>query len=253
MDLSIIIPTYKRIAQLEKTLRSISSACPSEYETIVIDDCPDGSAFSIAKKYNAKYFYKNGTNRGQAKSRNLGIQISSGRFLIFVDDDDFFNADGISDLQAATSAGYSFVFGNYTVLSNDKLTLNDTSSYGKNELLVMNRIPIGSYIIEKTMIKNGFDERINSHEDWEFLLNNVNWNKSIHIDKNIVTIDKTKNKIDSYSAMRRKFFWMDFISIYSRYPAPELIKARKSILAKYGVNIKEEMLDNSVKNYAVTN
>ncbi len=95
--LSIIMPVFntkdfinRMICSLQDNLRSI------EYEIIVVDDgSSDGSAelcdLLSEKNKNIRVYHK--ANGGVGSARNLGIQMSLGRFIMFVDSDDYVNSN----------------------------------------------------------------------------------------------------------------------------------------------------------------
>lgn len=241
-EVSIVIPTYKRTEKLERALASIPSACSASYEAIVIDDCPEGSAAQIARKTGAQYLCKEGKNRGLSKSRNIGIQLATGRYIGFLDDDDFYISNAIDSLLSKISRGFQLAFGNYVSLLREGQKLHDLNSLTLDHLFICNHIPVGSYLMERSSISHKFDERMRSHEDWDFLLQHANWPRWVHVPSEVVVIDKTENFETSMQARRRKYFWLDFISLYSRYPAPHLKHYRHEMLLSLGINIDADLL-----------
>jgi GalNAc5-diNAcBac-PP-undecaprenol beta-1,3-glucosyltransferase len=239
--ISIIIPTFKRPEKLARALASIPAACAVPHEVIVIDDCTDGSAFPVAQQFKAQYLCKAGRDRGLSQSRNIGIALARGKYLVFIDDDDFFSPNGLDALHCAAE-GNTFVFGDFVEVHNDKTVRHDLRIATRDNLLIANQIPVGAYLIEKTAIKRNFDERMRSHEDWDFLLTNIDWQRCRHIQAEIVRIDKTENATTSMQARRRQFFWMDFLSIYSKFPAPHVSRNRSGMLKELGINLDENML-----------
>lgn len=102
MQLSIIIPAYRVEEYIGKCLQSIVDGgrkCLGNFEVIVVDDgSPDSSgdiADSFAEKYSfIKVIHKN--NEGVAAARNTGILSSCGKWLYFVDSDDWLVDDAVS-------------------------------------------------------------------------------------------------------------------------------------------------------------
>lgn len=94
---SVIVPTYKRSPEyLERALNSILNQTYPEFEVIVVDDnSPDSleriniESFMKTFSNNNKIVYvKNEKNLGGSLARNKGINIASGEYLTFLDDDD---------------------------------------------------------------------------------------------------------------------------------------------------------------------
>ena len=63
----------------------------------------------------------------------------------------------------------------------------------------------------------------------------------------MVVIDKTEMGEDSMQIRKKDMFWLDYLSIYSKHPSPELAEARVQVLATYGVNVPAELLNFSSK------
>lgn len=90
---SVIIPTYNSERFIEKCIESVLNQTLKEIEVIVIDDNSVDSTKSIIENYakndrRIKCFFSK-KNRGAGYSRNIGIKISSGEFIGFIDSDDF--------------------------------------------------------------------------------------------------------------------------------------------------------------------
>ena len=88
---SVIIPTYNQSGLLKKALRSVYNQTYKNYEIIVIDNYSTDNTFQVIKLFN-KVIYKKIHNRGIiSKSRNLGIKLSKGKWLAFLDSDDYWD------------------------------------------------------------------------------------------------------------------------------------------------------------------
>ena len=88
INISVIIPVYNGELYLGEAIESVLSQSFQPSEIIIIDDGSADSSKSIVKQYkpNVHYFYQ--TNKGTASARNLGINMSRGNFLAFLDQDD---------------------------------------------------------------------------------------------------------------------------------------------------------------------
>lgn len=87
MRFSIIIPAHNSAKYIQKALDSIKSQTFKDYELIVIcDRCTDKTE-EIAKKYGA--ITKNVDFGQDGYTRNAGIDIATGEWLLFMDDDDW--------------------------------------------------------------------------------------------------------------------------------------------------------------------
>lgn len=90
--ISIIVPIYNVQQYLEECLNSIISQQFEAYEVLLIDDGSTDNSASICKKYTSqdyrfKYYYKQ--NGGLSDARNFGMERANGKYIMFVDSDDY--------------------------------------------------------------------------------------------------------------------------------------------------------------------
>ena len=86
--LSIIIPTLNEEKTLEKTLLSLAKLTHFPYEVIISDGKSTDKTLEIAKKYNCKIaLYKDSKRQTIGQGRNLGAELASGEYFIFLDAD----------------------------------------------------------------------------------------------------------------------------------------------------------------------
>lgn len=87
-QISIIIPTYKRHASLEKALLTVDRYRPLDSEVLVVDQSPDCQKYSL--RICQRYPYINYiclSTPGLPRARNMGITHTSGTIIFFMDDD----------------------------------------------------------------------------------------------------------------------------------------------------------------------
>ena len=89
-DISIIIPAYNAEKYIEKCLDSIINQTKKELEIIVVNDGSTDNTESIVKNYKDKRikYFKN-KNQGIGKTRNFGIEKATGKYIMFIDSDDY--------------------------------------------------------------------------------------------------------------------------------------------------------------------
>ena len=99
--ISVIIPIYNCINYLERSISSLFNQSYSNIEIIAIDDgSTDGSAFlldSISKK-DGRMVVVHTNNQGVAAARNVGLSISKGEYIAFLDADDWVSDEYIQEL-----------------------------------------------------------------------------------------------------------------------------------------------------------
>ena len=91
--ISVIIPAHNAAPYIEKTLEAVRAQTVSDYEVIVVNDgSPDTAEFERAIfPYRPFIKYVVQSNRGAAAARNTAIRIARGRYVAFLDADDFWH------------------------------------------------------------------------------------------------------------------------------------------------------------------
>ena len=92
MDLSIIIPVYNSEKTICKCIDSILEQELKEKEIILINDGSKDNSLEILLEYEKRYsFIKviSQENAGQGVARNNGIKLATGKYITFVDSDDY--------------------------------------------------------------------------------------------------------------------------------------------------------------------
>jgi glycosyltransferase involved in cell wall biosynthesis len=87
---SIIIPTFNRGNIVLRAIQSILAQTSNDWELILVDDGSTDDTLQIVSPYIEKskiiYFFQE--NAGVSQARNLGVEKSTGEWLIFLDSDD---------------------------------------------------------------------------------------------------------------------------------------------------------------------
>lgn len=93
---SIITPVFNAEEYLSKTIECVQAQTHKNWEMLLVDDCSNDKSKSIIEKYakddeRIKYF-KQPENKGAAAARNKALEISSGRYIAYLDSDDLWFA-----------------------------------------------------------------------------------------------------------------------------------------------------------------
>ena len=97
MKFSIIIPCYNAAGTIERALDSLTLQVFNNWEVICIDDCSKDNTADVIKAYSDKHkearitLLCNEKNSGPGVSRNNGIAIAKGDYLMFLDADDYYD------------------------------------------------------------------------------------------------------------------------------------------------------------------
>lgn len=96
IDISIIVPIYNVEKYLEKCLDSIYAIKNLKKEVILVNDSSPDNCYEIinsfAKKYSEETIVINKKNGGLSSARNSGLEIAQGRYVSFIDSDDYIDS-----------------------------------------------------------------------------------------------------------------------------------------------------------------
>ena len=102
--LSIIIPLFNKVDCVQRCITSILEQDYQNYELIIIDDgSTDGSADLVEKTFSdVRLRLFRTTNGGVSSARNKGLQVAEGRYVMFIDADDYISQGYISNIMSQT-------------------------------------------------------------------------------------------------------------------------------------------------------
>ena len=101
MLVSVIITSYNYARYIERAIRSaLNQSMPAvTFEVIVVDDCSTDESHFILENYKDEIrMLKMEKNSGLSAARNAGIKKAKGQFVVFLDADDYIQADLIKVL-----------------------------------------------------------------------------------------------------------------------------------------------------------
>ena len=193
---SVIIRTYKgRLSYLKEAVTSVLNQTYPNIELVVVEDGSDAAKNyleQVANNSNLKVVYQAEPKRGRCYTGNVGLSKSSGKFLVFLDDDDLFFADHVEVLvnellaHPEVAATYSIAWEvTIKLISLEPLSYVEVlhqaiykQSFSRLLMLHHNYIPIQSILFDRKLYEchGGFDESLENLEDWNlwtrYCLNN---------------------------------------------------------------------------------
>lgn len=97
---SVIIPVFNREHLLPNVLDSLKNQTFTDFEVIIVDDCSIDNSFKVADDYklNNKKVFKNEQNSERCVTRNRGITEAKGKYICFLDSDDYHLPDHLDKL-----------------------------------------------------------------------------------------------------------------------------------------------------------
>lgn len=106
-DVTVVIPCYNAEAWIAKSVDSVLAQSGVRVELIVVDDGSVDRSVEILHGYGDQITLEAGPNRGACHARNRGLALSTARYVLFLDADDYLEGDilaGAFTRAIATSA-----------------------------------------------------------------------------------------------------------------------------------------------------
>ncbi|UQZ34398.1 glycosyl transferase family 2 [Paenibacillus sp. PK3_47] len=153
-EISIIVPIYKVEMYLKKCVDSILSQTFRDFELILVNDgSPDkcGEICDYYKELDPRVTVIHKQNGGLSDARNYGIEIAKGKYIGFVDSDDWIEPDMYESMHGLITAHKAdiVVCGHYEVQDGVYLDKEFT-----HEVRVYNNQEAFKKLLEDTEIKN---------------------------------------------------------------------------------------------------
>lgn len=198
--ISVIIRTYNnRNGLLKNAIKSILNQTYSNIEIVVVEDGTTyAKEYTDLLKKKCRIVYKSIEKAGRCVAGNVGLELASGDYLCFLDDDDALFPDHFEVLLNGLIAnnykvGYSNAFEvETTVIDAAKGDIKEglpVLKYNQNFSRILlshhNYIPIQTILFHRSLYKDlgGFDEQLDSLEDWNLWTRYASKEKFVYIPK----------------------------------------------------------------------
>ena len=182
MTLSVVIPARDAAANLAETLDSLLAQTRTDWQAIIVDDGSTDETRQLAEAYAArdKRFRLLSDGRpaeGVSAARNRGIAAATGRWLSFLDADDWLEPAFIEKMIGAAEAqrGCDVVYCSFRHVTLDgrqgPATLNTRVARAPFETLArVCPLLIHTVVLQRTLAVElgGFDPALRTNEDWDF-------------------------------------------------------------------------------------
>ena len=101
--ISVIIPVYNTEKYIEKCLESLAKQTMQDFEVIIVNDGSTDNSKKVIKDYmknsNLDIRYLEKENGGLASARNYGVERALGKYISFLDSDDYLDKDLYKNLE----------------------------------------------------------------------------------------------------------------------------------------------------------
>lgn len=252
---SLIVPTHQRAQLLQRCIASVRrQGLAAEVELIVVSDVVDAATDLIcgqALTSNDIYLRRNG-QPGPSESRNLGLALAKGRYVLFLDDDDTLCDGFLAGLQARPelTLGKAVVTDCAVVTESrpdtgpvelERQTLASSTTLNEG-VYIKNQVPFSCFVWPRQDLQGlRFDVHMKAYEDWEFVLQTLA--RSVPLPVGLpgpcihVVKDDTTDRRGSSEAAQDQRAVMDYLYVYQRHPAPNqtVREQRMALMQMFGV------------------
>jgi len=234
----VIMPNYNKSQYLEESINSIIYQDYKNWNLIIIDNASTDDSKKVLDKFKSRYdkikvvYLKK--NKGVSFSRNLGMRLSKGEYLAFLDSDDYWAKGKLSE-QINFMQKYNHVF-TYTDFT-PFISKNNVKIFKKKVIAPNNfkfeqflndtSISTSSMMLKKSSIKTIKFPIIKNFEDYFFkckILKEIKFATNLNL--NMMYYRITKNSLSSNRF--RNAYWLFYINM--RYNKLSIFRNMKSLL-----------------------
>lgn len=176
---TVIIPARNAAATLAHTLDSLIAQTARDWDAIIIDDASTDRTTAIAEDYarrDARIRWLEGLGEGASAARNLGLSHAAGRWLLFLDSDDWIAPDFLAKMTAAIDREFGAVAAycadRRVTPSGEFTNPRFSGEIARAPLEAFARhceVAIHAVLVERSAVMEvgGFDPLLRTCEDWD--------------------------------------------------------------------------------------
>lgn len=175
----VISKNYGRY--LLQSINSVYNQTYTNWELFIIDDNSNDGSRSILKKItnfrkNKIFIIKNFSTKGIHKIANKIIKLSSGKYIVRLDADDWFEKNAIQDMVDVLERNpkKEIVFGNYNFVNEDGVKLGTDKKISFLKRINHRHFPAHgacTMFRKKTLLKvGGYNEKLTAQDGWDIWL-----------------------------------------------------------------------------------
>ena len=219
---SVIMPYHNKRSYFLKSISSVLNQTYINLEILIIydDQKRDDLEYikSCIKNDSRTKIILNDKNRGVAFSRNKAISAAQGKYIAFLDCDDYWETNKIEEqMNFMLTHGYDFSYTTYQVINSDGKIVGKIKARKKleyNELLKSCDIGLSSVILKRKLLSDIKFPELKTKEDFVLWLSLAK--KSVNLfglDKSLMFWRKTPNSLSSSISQKLK----DAFKVYYLY------------------------------------
>jgi glycosyltransferase involved in cell wall biosynthesis len=226
---SIIMPVYNSEKYISDAINSILKQTYNNWELIIIDDCSTDKSRELINEFSEKdyriheyYFSK---NMGVSKARNYAIENSNGKYIAFLDSDDFWAKNKLKlQINFMLENNYAFTYTSYTLVDQNEKQIKDifvAKEVNYFQLLKGNIITCSTVVLNKEIVGDISMPKI-KHEDYATWLNILKQGIKAHgVQESLTYYRKQDDSITANKFQSSLWTW----NIYRKHQNLSLLKS----------------------------
>ena len=227
---SIIIPYFKKKKYIADTINSILNQTYKNFEIIIVYDDPEKKDLEYIKKListdNRVKLIVNEKNLGAGISRNIGIDISAGTFIAFIDADDMWERTKLEEqIKFMESQNINFCHTTYKIINEENQFLSSRKArnfFNINDLAKSCDIGLSTVLLKKEILGSNKFPNLKTKEDFVLWLKLISNSIKIYgLDKELTRWRKARNSLSSSSFQKI----VDAYKVYNIYMKYNMIKS----------------------------
>ncbi|MDH3380505.1 MAG: glycosyltransferase, partial [Gammaproteobacteria bacterium] len=223
---SVIIPFYNEECVLSKCIESVLQQKFNDYEIVAVNDASTDNSNCLINEYSTKdrriAVVEHEHNQGLGEARNTGIRHSKGKYIFFLDADDWIPTDALD------------VLCNIARCTNDDIIIGGTQS----EMQVDNKFVLCE--IRRTTLRN-YPALLYNHNAWnklirrQFLLDNDLFFEPPRFAEDILFSVRSNLLANSISITRKTTYFYKWSRQVVNVTKPKITDAQRNVIRAYTV------------------
>ena len=245
---SVIIPFYNEEHYFDDCIHSVLNQTYQNIEIIIVNDGSDKKFFeklqALKQKYPNKINLFHKQNGGVSSARNLGIQKANGKYISFLDADDFWLPNKIEhQINLIKEKNINFIHSSYYIIDQQERIIGKflSKSLNYNQLIKSCDIGLSTVMLSTNITKENLFPNLSTKEDYACWLNIVKKIHTLHGDDEALVLYRKKNKSLSSNIL------IKFINAYKVYNVCEKFNFFKSFLSTIRLSIYYLLKEHSIR------
>ena len=255
VNVSIITPVYNVERCIEKTINSVINQSCKDFEILLIDDGSNDKSIEIAENLlmNSDVDFRviRQENSGVSVARNKGISEAKGKYVCFLDSDDYIHTDYIKLMyEKASTCNCDLVFCDYTQVDcQDKVLVQSTTRFLDNfitgreaalkQLSCDITIGMGSALYKTSIIKENnifFDSNRKYAEDVVFTVKALlNMNKIISVDNTLMFYVRWNTSVTNLVSLKHLDCYYSYVDLLKYLKSQGDFRSIEKFLIEYKI------------------